>query len=70
MGMPACCWGHLAGISGGEKIYLGIIVITINFAALCAAIGGQDGVDGNGGHWMSFSINRIHQYIQKNHYLL
>ena len=49
LGMPARCFGHLAGISGGEKIYLGFIVITINYAALCAAIGGQDGVDGTRG---------------------
>ena len=40
LGMPACCWGHLACILGGEKIYLGSIVIKLNSAALCTAIGG------------------------------
>ena len=49
------------GVSGGEKLYLGSIVLEINYPAFCAAIRGQDGVDGGGGYWMSFSIDRIHQ---------
>jgi len=36
---------HLAGISGGENIYLGSRIIIINYPALSAAIGGRDGMD-------------------------
>ena len=53
-----CCWAHLAGVLGGEKMYLGSrIIIKIN-PALSLAIGGRDGMDAGGGHWMTYSINR------------
>ena len=52
------CWVQLVGVSGGEKIYLGSsIIITID-PTLSLAIGGQDGMDGGGGHWMTCSIIR------------
>ena len=49
-------WVHLAGVSAGEKIYLGSSIIIKIYRALSLAIGGQDGMDGGGGggHWMTF----------------
>jgi hypothetical protein len=49
---PHCC-AHLAGVSGGGKTYLGSSKILINYPALSAAIGGQDGMDGGRAHWMT-----------------
>jgi hypothetical protein len=50
----------LAGVSGRETLYLGsIVMIQIN-PLLFAAVGGQDGVDGVGAPWMTYSINRKH----------
>jgi len=46
---------HLAGVSGGEKIYSGSSIIIKIYPALSLAIGGRDGVDGSGGHWMTSS---------------
>ena len=46
---------HLAGVSGGEKIYSGSSIIIKIYPALSLAIGGRDGVDGGGGHWMTSS---------------
>jgi hypothetical protein len=47
-------WVHLAGVSGGEKIYSGSSIITKIYRALSLTIGGRDGMDGGGGHWMTF----------------
>jgi hypothetical protein len=59
LGALICCWVQLAGVSGGEKTYSGSsIIIKIN-PALSLAIGGRDGMDGGGGHWMTRSIIRI-----------
>jgi hypothetical protein len=43
----------LAGISGGEIIYLGSSILIINYPALSAAIWGQDEMDGGRAHWMT-----------------
>ena len=51
---------HLAGVSGGEKIYSGSSIIIKIYPALSLAIGGRDGVDGSGGHWMTSSNYRTH----------
>jgi hypothetical protein len=40
------CWVQLAGVSGGEKTYLGSSIIIKIYPALSLAIGGQDGMDG------------------------
>ena len=54
------CWVQLAGVSGGEKTYAGSsIIIKINLT-ISLAIGGRDGMDGSGGHWMTCSIIRTH----------
>ena len=55
-----CCWVHLAGVSGGEKIYLGSSILMKIYPALSLVMGGQDGVDGGGAHWMTCSIIRTH----------
>ena len=52
------CWMHLAGVSGGEKSYSGSSIIIKIYPALSLAIGGRDGMDGGGGHWMTCSIIR------------
>ena len=52
------CWVHLAGVSGGEKIHLGSSILMKIYPALSLVMGGQDGVDGGGAHWMTFSIIR------------
>ena len=58
------CWAHLAGVSGGEKTYLGSIIITIIYPAVSLVIGGRDGMDGRRRIWMTCSINRTrHQSI-------
>ena len=54
------CWVHLAGVSGGEKTYLGSSIIIKIYPTLSLAIGGRDGMDGGGGHWMTRSNYRAH----------
>ena len=58
LGAPPCCWARLAGVSGGEKTYLGSSILINIDPALSAAIGGRDGVDAGGGHWMTCSNYR------------
>ena len=58
LGALICCWVQLAGVSGGEKTYLGSSIIIKIYPALSLAIGGRDGVDGNRGHWMTHSNYR------------
>ena len=48
-------WVHLAGVSGGEKTYVGSIIIIKFYPTLSLAIGGRDGMDAGGGHWMTHS---------------
>jgi hypothetical protein len=52
------CWVHLAGVLGGEKTYSGSSIIIKIYPALSLAIGGRDGMDGGGGHWMTHSNYR------------
>ena len=52
------CWVHLAGVSGGEKTYIGSGIIIKIYPALSLAIGGRDGMDGSRGHWMTRSNYR------------
>ena len=49
---------HLAGVSGGEKTYVGSIIIIKFYPTLSLAIGGRDGMDAGGGHWMTRSNYR------------
>jgi len=53
-----CFWAHLAEVSGGENLYSGSRIIIIIYPARSLAIGGRDGVDGGGGHWMTRSNYR------------
>ena len=52
------CWVHLVGVLGGEKTYSGSSIIIKFYPALSLAIGGRDGMDGGGGHWMTHSNYR------------
>jgi hypothetical protein len=52
------CWVQLAGVSGGEKTYTGSSILIKIYPALSLAIGGRDGMDGGGGHWMTHSNYR------------
>jgi hypothetical protein len=54
------CWVHLAGDSGGEKIYLGSSIIMEIYSTVSLVIGGRDGMDGGGALWMTCSIYRMH----------
>jgi hypothetical protein len=53
LGALICCWVQLAGVSGGEKTYSGSRIIIKIYPVLSLAIGGRDGMDGGGGHWMT-----------------
>ena len=57
------CWVHLAGVSGGEKMYSGSSIIIKIYPALFLAIGGRDGMDGGRGHWMTHSNYRTRHQI-------
>src|SRR5438105_216672 len=48
-----CCWVHLAGVSGREKVYLGSSTLIKIYPALSAAIRGRDGVDCGRLIWMT-----------------
>jgi len=48
------CWVHLAGVLGGEKAYSGSSIIIIIYPTLSPAIGGRDGMDGSGGHFINY----------------
>jgi hypothetical protein len=41
-------------------MYLGCSIIIIIYPILSLSIGGRDGVDGGGVHWMMHSIYRAH----------
>ena len=65
LGPAPRCWVHLAGVSGGENIYLGSsIVLIINYPALSTAIGGRDGVDGSRAYWMTLPFWEAFQIRQ------
>ena len=51
-------WVQLAGLLGREKTYSGSNIIIKIYPALSLAIGGRDGMDCSGGHWMTCSIIR------------
>ena len=59
------CWAHLAGFSGGVKLFLAPIVIIKIYPALSTAIGGQDGMDCRRRLRMMHSINRICHQSQR-----
>ena len=63
LGVLIHCWVHLAGVSGGEKAYSGSSIIIIIYPTLSPAIGGQDGMDGIGGHWMTHSNYRTRHQL-------
>ena len=45
-------------------MYLGLIILLNTYSSLFAAIGGQDGMDVGGTHWMTRSIYRTrHQSL-------
>ena len=58
LGVLIHCWVHLAGVLGGEKTYSGSSILIKIYPALSLAIGGRDGMDGGGGHWMTSSNYR------------
>jgi hypothetical protein len=58
LGALTHCWVQLAGVSGGEKTYSGSSIIIKIYPTLSLAIGGRDGMDGGGGHWMTRSNYR------------
>jgi len=51
-------WVQLAGVSGGENMDSGSSIIIMIDPALSPAIGGRDGMDCGGGHWMTCSNYR------------
>jgi hypothetical protein len=59
LGLPPSSWADLARISGGEIIYLGSIILIINYPALSAAISGRDGMDGGRAHWMTLPFREV-----------
>jgi len=50
------CWAHLAGVSGGGKIYSWFMIVIKIYPALSTAIGGRDWMDCSRRLWMSSSI--------------
>jgi hypothetical protein len=70
LGAPIHCWVQLAGPWGGKKTYLGSSIIIKIYPALSLAIGGGDGMDGGGGHWMTHSNYRTrHQTCLSGRFL-
>jgi hypothetical protein len=51
-------WAHLGADLNGVKQYLGSITLIKTYPALFSAIGGRDGMDANGAHWMTCAINK------------
>ena len=50
--------GAIGGGFRGGKTYSGSSIIIKIYPSLSLAIGGQDGMDGSGGHWMTHSNYR------------
>ena len=61
LGALICCWVQLAGDLGGEKTYLGSIIVIKIYPALSLAIERRDRMDGSGVHWMTHSNYRMCQ---------
>jgi len=57
------CWAHLAGVSGGGKMYSGSRIIIKIYPALSLAIVGWGRVDGGRRHWMTHSNYRTHHQL-------
>ena len=53
------CWVHLAGVSGGVKLYLESIIIINIYPTLSTAVGRWEGMDCNWCLRIMCSINRI-----------
>ena len=60
LGVLIHCGVQLVGVLGREKTYSGSRIIIIIYPTLSLAIGGQDRMDGGGGHWMMNSNYRTH----------
>ena len=60
LGPAPHCWAHLAGVSGGEKIYSGSTILIKIYPALSPIIRGRDGVDVSRCIWM-----RLIEHINK-----
>ena len=59
------CWAHWAGVSEGEKTYLGSSIIMKIYPAISLVIAGRDGMDGRRRIWMMCSIYRTrHQSLR------
>jgi hypothetical protein len=58
------CWIHLAGVSGGAKIYLGSSIIIKIYPTLSLVIGGRDGMDCRRCIWMTCSIYITRQSVR------
>jgi hypothetical protein len=56
------CWVQLVEVSGREKTYSGSSIIIKIYPAFSTAIGGRDGMDGGGGHWMTHSNYRTRHH--------
>jgi hypothetical protein len=59
--------GVLGGVLDGVNMYLGSIILIKTYSALFTAIGGRDGMDAGGTHWMTCSINRTRQALAPAH---
>jgi hypothetical protein len=53
-------WAHLAGVSGGEKLYSVAIIIIKIYPTLSTTIRGWDEMDCNRRFWMMCSIYGTH----------
>ena len=47
------CWAHLVGLLAQVKLYLELITLIQTYSTLFIAIGGRDGMDAGGTHWMT-----------------
>jgi hypothetical protein len=56
-------WGRLGGVLDGVNMYFRSIILMKTHSALFAAIGGRDGMDADGTHWMTCSIYRTRQAL-------
>ena len=56
--VPVGYWAHLGAAFNGIKMYWVSITLIKTYTALFAAIGGWDGMDAGGAHWMTCFINR------------
>ena len=52
------CWAHLVGLLAQVTLYLELITLIQTYSTLFIAIGGRDGMDAGGTHWMTHSNYR------------